>query len=128
TNLNINAGNVKGVIEDKNIVAVTLTGSDPAGRSVATAAGANLKKTVLELGGNDAYIVLDDANLEEATDLATFGRLQNNGQTCIAAKRFVVLDSIYDRFLDLFTKKMHQAKMGDPNDESTYYGPMARLD
>ncbi|WPR77275.1 NAD-dependent succinate-semialdehyde dehydrogenase [Algoriphagus sp. NG3] len=128
TNLNINAGNVKDVIEDKNIVAVTLTGSDPAGRSVATVAGANLKKTVLELGGSDAYIVLDDADLEEATDLATFGRLQNNGQTCIAAKRFVVLDAIYDSFLERFVKKMRQAKMGDPMDESTYYGPMARLD
>lgn len=128
TNLNINAEDVKGVIEDKNIVAVTLTGSDPAGRSVATVAGANLKKTVLELGGSDAYIVLDDADLEEATDLATFGRLQNNGQTCIAVKRFVVLDSIYDSFLELFVKKMRQAKMGDPMDESTYYGPMARLD
>ncbi|WP_192348599.1 NAD-dependent succinate-semialdehyde dehydrogenase [Algoriphagus sp. Y33] len=128
TNLNINAGNVKDVIEDKNIVAVTLTGSDPAGRSVASVAGANLKKTVLELGGSDAYVVLDDADLEEATDLATFGRLQNNGQTCIAAKRFVVLDAIYDKFLELFTKKMREAKMGDPMDESTYYGPMARLD
>ncbi|MDR7127979.1 succinate-semialdehyde dehydrogenase/glutarate-semialdehyde dehydrogenase [Algoriphagus sp. 4150] len=128
TNLNINAGNVKDVIEDKNIVAVTLTGSDPAGRSVASVAGANLKKTVLELGGSDAYVVLDDADLEEATDLATFGRLQNNGQTCIAAKRFVVLDAIYDKFLELFTKKMSEAKMGDPMDESTYYGPMARLD
>ncbi|MGS2763052.1 NAD-dependent succinate-semialdehyde dehydrogenase [Sinomicrobium sp. M5D2P9] len=128
TNLNISAGNVKDVIEDKNIVAVTLTGSDPAGRSVASIAGANLKKTVLELGGSDAYIILDDADLEEATDLATLGRLQNNGQTCIAAKRFVVLDAIYDRFLELFTKKMREAKMGDPMDESNYYGPMARVD
>ena len=127
-NLNINAGDVKGVIEDKNIVAVTLTGSDPAGRSVASIAGANLKKTVMELGGSDAYIVLDDANLEEATDLATMGRLQNNGQTCIAVKRIIVLDAIYDKFLELFTTKMRQAKMGDPMEESTYYGPMARLD
>lgn len=128
TNLNINATDVKGVIEDKNIVAVTLTGSDPAGRSVASIAGANLKKTVMELGGSDAYIILDDADLEQATDLATLGRLQNNGQTCIAAKRFVVLDSIYDSFLERFIKKMAQAKMGDPMDESTYYGPMARKD
>ncbi|MCE7054236.1 NAD-dependent succinate-semialdehyde dehydrogenase [Algoriphagus sp. AGSA1] len=128
TNLNIEANNVKDVIEDKNIAAVTLTGSDPAGRSVATIAGANLKKTVLELGGSDAYIVLDDADLEKATDLATLGRLQNNGQTCIAAKRFVVLDAVYDKFLELFTQKMRRAKMGDPMDESTYYGPMARLD
>jgi len=128
TNLNINAKEVKEVIEDKSIVAVTLTGSDPAGRSVATIAGANLKKTVLELGGSDAYIVLDDVDLEEATDLAVLGRLQNNGQTCIAAKRFIVLDAIYDAFLQMFTTKMANAKMGDPMDESTYYGPMARVD
>ncbi len=128
TNLNISASNVKDVIEDKNIVAITLTGSDAAGRSVASIAGQNLKKTVLELGGSDAYIILDDANLEEATDLATLGRLQNNGQTCVAAKRFVVLDAIYDEFLELYTKKMEVAKMGEPTDETTYYGPMARLD
>ncbi|MDY7396081.1 NAD-dependent succinate-semialdehyde dehydrogenase [Aureibaculum sp. 2210JD6-5] len=128
TNLNISARNVKDIIEDKNIVAVTLTGSDPAGRSVASIAGQNLKKTVLELGGSDAYVILDDADLEQATDLATFGRLQNNGQTCVATKRFVVLDAIYDQFLKLYTKKMEAAKMGDPTDESTYYGPMARVD
>lgn len=128
TNLNISADNVKDIIEDKNIVAVTLTGSDPAGRSVATIAGANLKKTVLELGGSDAYIILDDADLEAAAELATFGRLQNNGQTCIAAKRFIVLESIYDKFLELFTTKMRNAKMGDPMDETSYYGPMARFD
>lgn len=128
TNLNISASQVKDIIEDKNIVAVTLTGSDPAGRSVASIAGQNLKKTVLELGGSDAYIILDDANIEDAAEMATIGRLQNNGQTCVAAKRFVVLDAIYDEFLDVFTKKMKAAKMGKPTDESTYYGPMARTD
>lgn len=128
TNLNIDSKLVKDVIEDKNIVAVTLTGSDPAGRSVASIAGQNLKKTVMELGGSDAYIILDDVNLEEATDLATLGRLQNNGQTCIAAKRFIVLDAIYDAFLVLFTKKMKAAKMGPPTDNNSYYGPMARID
>jgi succinate-semialdehyde dehydrogenase/glutarate-semialdehyde dehydrogenase len=128
TNLNIESKLVKDIIEDRNIVAVTLTGSEPAGRSVASIAGQNLKKTVMELGGSDAYIILDDANLEEATALATLGRLQNNGQTCIAAKRFVVLDTIYDEFLALFTKKMKAAKMGEPTDEDTYYGPMARTD
>ena len=127
-NLNIDSKQVKEVIENKDIVAVTLTGSDPAGRSVASIAGQNLKKTVMELGGSDAYIVLEDANLEEATDLATLGRLQNNGQTCIAAKRFVVLDAIYDEFLALYTQKMKAAKMGEPTDESSYYGPMARAD
>lgn len=128
TNLNISAGHVKDLIEDKNIVAVTLTGSDPAGRSVASIAGQNLKKTVLELGGSDAYVILDDANIEDAAEMATFGRLQNNGQTCVAAKRFVVLDAIYDKFLDAFAKKMKAAKMGEPTDEATYYGPMARTD
>jgi succinate-semialdehyde dehydrogenase/glutarate-semialdehyde dehydrogenase len=128
TNLNMSASHVKDLIEDKNIVAVTLTGSEPAGRSVASIAGQNLKKTVLELGGSDAYIILDDADLEKATDMATYGRLQNNGQTCIAAKRFIVLDKIYDAFLDLYTKKMRDATMGAPTDEATYYGPMARED
>jgi succinate-semialdehyde dehydrogenase/glutarate-semialdehyde dehydrogenase len=128
TNLNIESKLVKDIIEDKNIVAVTLTGSEPAGRSVASIAGQNLKKTVMELGGSDAYIILDDADLEQAADMATFGRLQNNGQTCIAAKRFVVLDIIYDEFLALFTEKMKAAKMGKPTDEDTYYGPMARTD
>lgn len=128
SNLNIDSKHVKDIIEDKNIVAVTLTGSDPAGRSVASIAGQNLKKTVMELGGSDAYIILDDADMEEATDLATLGRLQNNGQTCIAAKRFVVLDAVYDEFLALFSKKMEAAKMGTPTDEDSYYGPMARFD
>lgn len=128
TNLNLSAKHVKDVIEDKNIVAVTLTGSDPAGRSVASIAGQNLKKTVMELGGSDAYVILEDADIEKATDLATLGRLQNNGQTCIAAKRFVVLEDIYDAFLESYTKKMKAAKMGEPTDEDSYYGPMARKD
>lgn len=127
-NLNLDSKHIKDIIEDKNIVAVTLTGSDPAGRSVASIAGQNLKKTVMELGGSDAYIILEDADLEMATDLALLGRLQNNGQTCIAAKRFVVVDQIYDAFLDRYTEKMRVAKMGDPQDESSYYGPMARAD
>ncbi|WP_405606268.1 NAD-dependent succinate-semialdehyde dehydrogenase [Polaribacter sp. Asnod1-A03] len=128
TNLNVTSDNIEPIIKNKNIVAVTLTGSEPAGRSVAKIAGKNLKKTVLELGGSDAYIILEDADLEKATDLATFGRLQNNGQTCIAAKRFIVLEDIYDDFLTLFTKKMKEAKMGIPTDEDSYYGPMARID
>ncbi|WP_439128512.1 aldehyde dehydrogenase family protein, partial [Polaribacter sp.] len=128
TNLNLDSKHIKNVIENKNIVAVSLTGSEPAGRSVAKIAGENLKKTVLELGGSDAYIFLEDIDLENATDIATFGRLQNNGQTCIAAKRFIVLEEIYDDFLALFTKKMKDKKMGEPTNEDVYYGPMARLD
>jgi succinate-semialdehyde dehydrogenase/glutarate-semialdehyde dehydrogenase len=127
-NLNIEAKDVKTLIEDKNIAAITLTGSDAAGRSIASIAGQNLKKTVMELGGSDAYIILEDVDLEKVTDLATFGRLQNNGQTCIAAKRFIVHDAIYDAFLALFIQKMKAARMGDPTSADSYYGPMARLD
>jgi succinate-semialdehyde dehydrogenase/glutarate-semialdehyde dehydrogenase len=128
TNLNVDSKEVKKLIEDKNITAITLTGSDAAGRSIAAIAGQNLKKTVMELGGSDAYIILDDVDLEKATDLATLGRLQNNGQTCIAAKRFIVLDAIYEDFVALFTKKMKAAKMGEPTNEEVYFGPMARID
>jgi succinate-semialdehyde dehydrogenase/glutarate-semialdehyde dehydrogenase len=127
-NLNIEAKDVKVLIEDKNIAAITLTGSDAAGRSIASIAGQNLKKTVMELGGSDAYIILEDVDLEKVTDLATFGRLQNNGQTCIAAKRFIVHDAIYDAFLALFIQKMKAARMGDPTSADSYYGSMARLD
>ena len=127
-NLNVDAKEVKTLIEDKNTAAITLTGSEAAGRSIAAVAGHNLKKTVMELGGSDAYIFLEDVDLEKATDIATFGRLQNNGQTCIAAKRFIVLDAIYDEFLALFSQKMKVAKMGDPTNEESYYGPMARID
>lgn len=128
TNLNIGSDAVEIVIKHKTVTAVTLTGSAPAGKAVAALAGKYLKKSVLELGGNDPYIILDDADLDETTDLATYGRLQNNGQTCIAAKRFIVVDSIYDEFLSLFTKKMQKAKMGNPIESDTYYGPLARVD
>ncbi|MEJ2641925.1 MAG: NAD-dependent succinate-semialdehyde dehydrogenase [Desulfosarcinaceae bacterium] len=127
-NLNMGAEDVGELIADPHIAAVTLTGSDPAGRSVAAIAGRHLKKTVLELGGSDAYIILADVDLETATELALFGRLQNNGQTCIAAKRMVVLDGIYDRFIERFSEKMAGAAMGDPLEENTYYGPLARID
>ncbi|MCB0501576.1 MAG: NAD-dependent succinate-semialdehyde dehydrogenase [Bacteroidetes bacterium] len=128
TNLNISSDQVSAVIEHPLIAAVTLTGSEAAGRSVGALAGKNIKKSVLELGGSDAYLILEDADLEKAVDIATFGRLQNNGQTCIAAKRFIVLEAIYNDFLQLFKEKMQAAKMGDPKDEQTYYGPLARVD
>lgn len=128
TNINVSSDIMEDIIEHQHIAAVTLTGSEAAGRSVASLAGKHLKKTVLELGGSDAYIILEDADLEMATDLATLGRLQNNGQTCIAAKRFVVMESIYDDFITLLTQKMKEKIMGDPMDEDTYYGPLARLD
>jgi len=128
TNLNVSSDEIERIIENEHIVAVTLTGSEPAGRSVAAIAGKNLKKSVLELGGADAYIVLEDADLEKATDQLLYGRLQNNGQTCIAAKRLIIVDEIYDDFLKMYKKKMKNAKMGDPMDEDNYFGPMARHD
>ncbi|MFS4481847.1 NAD-dependent succinate-semialdehyde dehydrogenase [Hyunsoonleella sp. 2307UL5-6] len=128
TNLNIGSNAVEAVIKHDAVVAVTLTGSAPAGKAVAALAGKHLKKSVLELGGSDPYIILEDADLDETTDIATYGRLQNNGQTCIAAKRFIVLDEVYDDFINAFTKKMKEAKMGSPKDSDTYYGPLARID
>ena len=108
-NLNVGSEEVEKIIENNHIVGVTLTGSEPAGRSVAAIAGKNLKKTVLELGGSDAYIVLADADLDMATDLLVSGRLKNNGQTCIAAKRLIIVDEIYADFLKLYQKKMKKA-------------------
>jgi succinate-semialdehyde dehydrogenase/glutarate-semialdehyde dehydrogenase len=107
---------------------VTLTGSGDAGRSVARKAGELLKKTVLELGGSDAYLVLEDADLEKAAEVCTKGRLINSGQSCIAAKRFLVVDKIRDRFVELFVERMRAARMGDPLDERTEVGPQARHD
>jgi succinate-semialdehyde dehydrogenase/glutarate-semialdehyde dehydrogenase len=127
-NLNVSSEEVEKIIENEHIIGVTLTGSGPAGRSVAAIAGKNLKKSVLELGGADAYIVLEDADLEKATDQLMQGRLKNNGQTCIAAKRLIIVDEVYDDFLKMYKKKLKNAKMGDPMDKENYIGPMARHD
>jgi succinate-semialdehyde dehydrogenase/glutarate-semialdehyde dehydrogenase len=105
-----------------------LTGSGPAGRAVASKAGGLLKKTVLELGGSDPYLVLEDADLDLAAKVSIKGRLVNSGQSCIAAKRFIVVDKARREFEDLFVKQMSAAKMGDPSDESTEVGPLARYD
>ncbi|HON18709.1 MAG TPA: NAD-dependent succinate-semialdehyde dehydrogenase [Salinivirgaceae bacterium] len=113
------------IIADKRIAAVTLTGSTPAGESVAATAGKYLKKCVLELGGSDPYIILDDADLQQAADKCVTGRLINAGQSCIAAKRFIVVDSVYDEFLHHFIEKMKKATTGDPTLEATTYGPLA---
>lgn len=128
TNINISGEQVKAVIEDKNIAAVTLTGSEGAGRKVAAAAGAALKKCVMELGGSDAFIILKDADVKKAVDMAVSARLQNNGQTCIAAKRFIVEEKIYDFFLEEFTIAMAAKKMGSPTDALSFYGPLSRKD
>jgi succinate-semialdehyde dehydrogenase/glutarate-semialdehyde dehydrogenase len=114
------------VIEHNKIRAVTLTGSVPAGKAVASKAGSLIKKTVLELGGSDPYVVLKDADLELSAETCVTSRLINGGQSCIAAKRFIVVKDVYDEFRDLFVEKMKQKKMGDPFDESNDLGPQAR--
>ena len=124
----IGSGQVNHVIENRHVMAVTLTGSEAAGRSVAAKAGACLKKTVMELGGSDAFIVLADADVELATTMAVRARCQNSGQSCIAGKRFIVAESIYNEFLVKFVKKMEQLNVGDPQDSSTQVGPQARGD
>src|SRR5690554_45339 len=116
------------IISDPRIQGVTLTGSVGAGRAVAALAGANLKPCVLELGGSDPFIVLADCNLDEAIAQAVVGRIINNGQSCIAAKRFIVEDSVYDDFVDGFRDALAALQMGNPRDESKDLGPMARDD
>jgi len=119
---------VKTVIENPKIKAVTLTGSTPAGRSVASAAGAALKKSVLELGGSDPYLILEDADIETAARLCVTSRLLNAGQSCIGAKRFIIDDKIYDSFKAEFVRLMSEARYGDPFDSQTSIGPLARTD
>ena len=119
---------IRGLIRDARIAAVTLTGSTAAGRAVGEEAGRTLKKTVLELGGSDPYVILEDADLGSAADACVKARLINSGQSCIAAKRFIVVEAVYDRFRALFLEGMRSARVGDPMEESTLVGPMARLD
>jgi succinate-semialdehyde dehydrogenase/glutarate-semialdehyde dehydrogenase len=119
---------VGSVIEHPLVKAVTLTGSSAAGRDVASKAGAVLKKTVLELGGSDPYLVLEDADLQRAADVSVRGRLINSGQSCIAAKRFIVVEKVRAEYERLFLERMRAAKMGDPLDEANEVGPQARRD
>src|SRR6267378_228370 len=116
---------VQRVLEDKRVAAATLTGSEPAGRSVASIAGKQIKKTVLELGGSDPFIVMPSADLETAVATAVKARTINNGQSCIAAKRFIVHSKIYDEFEKRFVEVMEQLRVGDPLIESTDIGPLA---
>jgi succinate-semialdehyde dehydrogenase / glutarate-semialdehyde dehydrogenase len=124
----IPAGPVGSVIDSPVIRAVTLTGSEPAGSSVAGRAGRALKKTVLELGGSDPFIVLADADLEKAAAAGAVSRLMNCGQSCIAAKRFIVEKSVHERFVALFRGEFEKKTLGDPLDEATDIGPLARED
>jgi succinate-semialdehyde dehydrogenase/glutarate-semialdehyde dehydrogenase len=127
-NLLISGKQVKRVMEHPLIRAVTLTGSDAAGRAVAASAGKVLKKSVLELGGSDPYIILEDADLEVAAKTCAESRLLNSGQSCIAAKRFVVIEAVRRRFEDMFTEHMAAKKMGNPLKEDVDIGPQARFD
>lgn len=124
----IGSQQVETVIKNTLIKAVTLTGSTPAGRSVASAAGEALKKSVLELGGSDPYIILEDADIEYAACQCVTSRLINAGQSCIGAKRFIVADKVYDQFRDEFVRLMAAARFGDPLDSETSIGPLARPD
>ncbi|MFF8289570.1 NADP-dependent succinic semialdehyde dehydrogenase [Streptomyces sp. NPDC016309] len=116
---------VEGILRDDRVAAATLTGSEPAGRSVAAVAGDEIKKTVLELGGSDPYVVMPSADIEEAARVAVTARAQNNGQSCIAAKRFIVHTDVFDAFRERFTAGMAALTVGDPMDESTDVGPLA---
>ncbi|MCM2129459.1 NAD-dependent succinate-semialdehyde dehydrogenase [Larsenimonas rhizosphaerae] len=116
------------VTEHRLVRGVTFTGSAATGRKIAAAAGEQLKKTVLELGSNDAFLVLEDADIDKAVNACVMGRIYNNGQTCVAAKRFVVVDAVYDKFRDAFVEKMKNVAFGDPTDENTQLGPVARKD
>jgi succinate-semialdehyde dehydrogenase/glutarate-semialdehyde dehydrogenase len=124
----IPSSRVAEIIEDDAIVAVTLTGSDLAGRAVASTAGQSLKKTVLELGGSDAYVILEDADVDLAVQACSSGRLLNGGQSCIAAKRFIVHQVVVDEFTAKLVNAMEAYKMGNPLDAGTQIGPMARAD
>jgi succinate-semialdehyde dehydrogenase/glutarate-semialdehyde dehydrogenase len=124
----IDAGGVKTLIADPRVVAVTLTGSESAGIAIAEQAGAHLKKTVLELGGSDPFIVLADAPLEAAARAAAEARLINSGQSCIAAKRFIVVEAVAERFIERFKAELAGRRMGDPTSRDTQVGPQARVD
>ena len=119
---------VNDILEDDRVRGATLTGSNRAGQAVASTAGNELKKTVLELGGSDPFVVLDDANVSDAAEAAAWARNQNGGQSCIAGKRFIVHSDVYDNFLDAFIEEIEALTVGDPMDEDTDIGPQARED
>jgi succinate-semialdehyde dehydrogenase/glutarate-semialdehyde dehydrogenase len=125
TNLLISHDQVNRVIADPRIKGVALTGSVEAGRSVAAAAGQNLKKSTMELGGSDAFIVLEDADLDKTVKWAVWGKMNNTGQCCVAAKRFIVVEKLADRFLEKFQQALSVLQSGDPMDETTTLGPLS---
>jgi succinate-semialdehyde dehydrogenase/glutarate-semialdehyde dehydrogenase len=121
----VGSGKVEAVLRDRRVAAATLTGSEPAGAAVGAVAGATIKTTVLELGGSDPFVVMPSADLEAAVATAVVARCQNNGQSCIAAKRFIIHEAIAERFEELFTEAMAAQVMGDPFDAATDVGPLA---
>lgn len=121
----IGSGAVEDILRDPRVKAATLTGSEPAGRAVASVAGDEVKKTVLELGGSDPYVVMPSADVERAARTAVTARVQNNGQSCIAAKRFIVHTDVFDTFAEHFAEGMRALKVGDPLDEDTEVGPLS---
>jgi succinate-semialdehyde dehydrogenase / glutarate-semialdehyde dehydrogenase len=116
------------LIEHPKVRGVTMTGSDGAGRHIGSVAAKALKKTVLELGSNDAYLVLEDADIDVAVKYSVMGRLYNNGETCVAAKRFIVTDKVYDAFVEAFATQMGEITMGDPTDKASQLGPLSSQD
>ena len=116
---------VQAILEDDRVAAATLTGSEGAGRSVAAIAGNAIKKTVLELGGADPFIVMPSADLERAVEIGVWARVQNNGQSCIAAKRFIIHEAIADEYFERYAEAMSKLVVGDPLDEATQVGPLA---
>jgi succinate-semialdehyde dehydrogenase/glutarate-semialdehyde dehydrogenase len=126
--LMIDGSTASGLIKHKHVRGVTFTGSDSVGKQVAKEAAGESKKTVMELGSNDAFIVLADADIDNAVEMCIKGRVINNGETCVAAKRFVISDSVYDEFRDKFVAQCKKLMVGDPSKEGTDLGPMARED
>ena len=125
TNLFITGKRASALVSDKRIKGVSLTGSEEAGASVATEAGKHLKKVVLELGGNDVFIILEDADMEKTVEWAVVGRMNNNGQCCVASKRFIAVEAIADEFIQKFKDKLSKMKVGDPMDPTTELGPLS---
>jgi succinate-semialdehyde dehydrogenase/glutarate-semialdehyde dehydrogenase len=126
--LMIGSDRVEAVVRDERVAAVTLTGSEPAGRAVASVAASEVKKSVLELGGSDPFVVLADADVEAAADAAVTARVQNNGQSCIAAKRFIVEEELYPAFVERLDARFQRLRVGDPMDPETDVGPLARAE